>query len=108
MPKKIQPTAAVPTLVAERLRIWGRCIRTQRVAQHLPAADLCARMGISDATLRRVERGDPGAGAAVYLSAFWVLGILDTIAPPPDPPYWSAHPNSRARTPSSEANDEYF
>jgi transcriptional regulator with XRE-family HTH domain len=108
MPKKIQVSAAVPTLVTERLRIWGRCIRTQRVAQHIPAADLCARMGISDAMLRRVERGDPGAGAAVYLSAFWALGILDTAVPPLDPRYWSAAPNSRARIPASEADDDYF
>ncbi|WP_416048605.1 helix-turn-helix domain-containing protein [Cupriavidus basilensis] len=108
MPKKLLHAEAVPSLVAERLRTWGRCIRTQRVAQHIPAADLCARMGISDATLRRVERGDPGAGAATYLTALLILGLLDMAAPPPDPRYWATSPHARARPPASERDDDYF
>ena len=108
MPKKRTSTPAVPTLVTERLRIWGRCIRTQRVAQHLPAADLCARIGISDATLRRLEQGDPGAGASAYLTALMVLGLLDVAAPEPPAHYWSADPKSRARALPADADDGYF
>jgi transcriptional regulator with XRE-family HTH domain len=108
VPKKLQPTETVPTLVAERLRLWGRCIRTQRVSQHIPAADLCRRMDISDATLRRLERGDPGAGAAAYLTALWILGVLDTAVPPLDPIFWSSSPSARARIPASEKDDDYF
>lgn len=64
MPKRLLDTASLPTLVQERLSIWGRCIRTQRLRQRIAAADFCVRIGISEATLRRLERGDPGAGAA--------------------------------------------
>lgn len=108
MPKKLLQAAATPTLIQERLDIWGRCIRTQRVAQGIPARDLCARMGISDATLRRLEQGDPGAGAATYLSALMILGVLDHAAPVPDRILWSASPRSRARADRSEKDNEHF
>ena len=111
MPKKLRAMGAIPPLIAQRLDIWGRCIRTQRVSQHIPAADLCARLGISDATLRRMERGDPGTGAATYMTALWILGLLDTAVPALNPVYWSADPVARARTPrtpDAQAEDDYF
>lgn len=64
MPIKFLAPAAVPTLVQERLHVWGRSIRAQRQRQRIPAADLAARMQVSRATLQRVERGDPGAADA--------------------------------------------
>jgi hypothetical protein len=64
-------------------------------------------VGISDATLRRMERGDPGVGAGTYLTALWVLGILDVVAPRLDVVYWSADPRARARS-SREDDDGYF
>lgn len=109
MPKKLLPAQDAPSSVAERLSIWGKTVRTQRVTQKIPALSLCARMGISDATLRRMERGDPGVGAGTYLTALWVLGILDTVAPRPDIVYWSADPQARARSSrADEEDDGYF
>lgn len=108
MPKKLRAVSAVPPLIAQRLEIWGRCIRAQRVSQHIPAVDLCTRLGISDATLRRMEHGDPGTGAATYLTALWILGVLDTAVPPLDPVYWAVDPSARARTSKSQADDDYF
>jgi len=96
-----------PSLVAERLHTWGRCIRTQRVGQHIAAADLCARMGISDATLRRLERGDPGASVSTYLSALLVLGVMDFAAPSLDPILWSAEAHARARRLSDKDDDDF-
>lgn len=108
MPKKLRPSGAVPPVIAERLRTWGACIRTQRVSQHIPAADLCTRLGISDATLRRVEQGDAGASAATYLTALWVLGILDTAVPALESRYWNMNPSARARSAPSSPDDDYF
>lgn len=108
MPKKLRTRETVPSLVQERLLVWGRCIRTQRVTQKILARDLCARIGIAEATLRRLERGDAGASAAAYLSAMMVLGVLEFAAPPLDPRLWSAHPGSRARMASQEGSDEDF
>jgi len=44
MPKKLSATEAWPTLVQERLAIWGKCIHAQRLQQRITGADLCARL----------------------------------------------------------------
>jgi transcriptional regulator with XRE-family HTH domain len=108
MPKKILSASAVPTLVQERLTIWGKCIRKQRITQNVQAADLCSRMGISDATLRRLEKGDPGAGTGIFLSALLVLGILDLTAPVPDEQLWATDSRRRVRRTVSGDHDADF
>jgi transcriptional regulator with XRE-family HTH domain len=108
MPRKILSASAVPTLVQERLTIWGKCIRKQRITQNLQAGDLCSRMGISDATLRRLERGDPGAGIGIFLSALLVLGILDLTAPVPDEQLWAADTRRRVRHAAPADHDADF
>lgn len=97
MPKKLLNETTLPTLVGERLVTWGRCIHTQRLRQRITAADLCVRMSISEATLRRLERGDPGAGAGAYLSALLILGVFDEATPVLPPALWSDAPNRRVK-----------
>lgn len=112
MPKKLLHTDTLPTLVQERLTTWGRCIHTQRLRQRVTAADLCARMSISEATLRRLERGDPGAGAGAYLAALLILGVLDEATPPLASSLWSDSPQRRVKLSrqerGSEEDVEYF
>jgi len=108
MPRKILHRHAVPTLIEERLQAWGRVIRTQRTQQRIRAADLCARLEISEATLRRLERGDPGAGAGLYLMALQVLGVLEEMAPLPPVSLGSGSPTQRVRRPAGERADDYF
>lgn len=100
--------ADFPTLVCDRLKEWGLSIRKQRVAQGILAVDLCRRLGISHPTLRRLELGEPTIAAVHYLSALHVLGVMDAMAPQPEPPLWrmtDAAP--RARGPK-KSDDEYF
>ncbi|MDB5770056.1 MAG: family transcriptional regulator [Burkholderia sp.] len=108
MPKKLLRADAVPTLVLERLRVWGNCIKKQRITQKIRAEDLCSRMGISDATLRRLEKGDPGAGVGIYLSALMILGVLDETAPMPDIALWASNTRSRVRQSGKDGDDDYF
>lgn len=108
MPRKNLSRNAVPTLVQERLHAWGVVIRSQRAAQRLRATDLCERMEISEATLRRLERGDAGAGAELYLSAFRILGVLDDLAPLPKPDLMLKDAPQRVRVTSKEDDGEYF
>lgn len=112
MPKKLLDTDSLPTLVQERLSTWGRCIHTQRLSQRITAADLCARMRISEATLRRMERGDPGTGAGAYLTALLILGVVHEATPPLPPALWSDTPHRRVK-PSrqergSDGDADYF
>ncbi|GAB3554837.1 hypothetical protein GCM10027343_43260 [Noviherbaspirillum agri] len=99
----------MPTLIEERLSLWGLTIRTQRNRQRLRAADLCVRLEISEATLRRLERGDPGAGVGLYLMAFQVLGVLDELAPTSPTSLWNSEGvKQRVRLPSKGTDGDYF
>lgn len=101
LPKKLLDNRLVPTLVQERLLTWGRCIQAQRLQQRVTTADLCQRMGVSENTLRRLEKGDPGAGAGIYLAALWALSMMDELAPPV-PPALLTSPRQRVKRTEQE------
>ena len=104
--KKIPEVRPVPTLVLQRLVSWGACVRKQRVAQNIRAADLCVRMGITRPTLTRLESGNVAISAATYLTALHVLGIADQAAPEIPAEFWRMDmPAARARP---AVDDEYF
>lgn len=88
MAKRARPASEVPTLVAERLKVWGRCIRKQRVVQRITAQDLCQRLDISRPTLVRMEHGEGTVNAALYLAALHTLGVLGFAAPELDLKFW--------------------
>lgn len=106
MPKKLLRSDTVPTLVLERLTIWGRTIHAQRSLQRITAADLCARMSISEATLRRMEQGDPGTGVGAFLSALLILGVMEEAAPALPTSLWSDPPGRRVRRRKVDATHE--
>jgi transcriptional regulator with XRE-family HTH domain len=111
MPKKLSTTETWPTLVQERLTVWGKCIHTQRLRQRITVADLSARLGISRATLLRLEKGDPGAGAGAYLTALLVLGIIDQAAPALPAGLWQGDHGQRVKLSQQEKGGddaEYF
>lgn len=108
MPRKLLPAELVPSVVLERLSIWGHTIRTQRVRQRVTADQLCGRIGISRATLSRLERGDPAVSIAGYMTAFDVLGILDEVMPSPRALLWSASEKGRVKERQGEADSDYF
>ena len=110
MPKKLTSTQTWPTLVQERLAIWGRCIRTQRLRQRITVADLSTRLGVSRTTLLRLERGDPGAGAGAYLTALLVLGLADRAVPVLPVELWQGDAGQRVklRQDEKEGTDAYF
>jgi len=107
MVKRARPASEVPTLVAERLTIWGRCIRKQRVVQKITAQDLCQRLDISRPTLVRMERGEGNVNAALYLAALHTLGVLGFAVPELDLRLWQMdHWDKRVRRDVDE--EEYF
>lgn len=106
--KKIRSAGEVPSVVAERLRIWGAAIRKQRIAMNITADDLCGRLATSRPTLRRIERGDPSVAVALYLAGLNVVGLLGHAAPRLEGHLWeSATAAPRARR-IKEGDDDYF
>lgn len=60
---------------AETLAALGRAIRDARLARKLRHEDLATRAGISVATLKRLERGDPTLALGRFLE------VLVTLSP---------------------------
>lgn len=111
MPKKLSTTEPWPTLVQDRLTIWGTCINTQRLRQRITVADLSARLGVSRTTLLRMEKGDAGASAGAYLTALLALGIVDQAVPALPAELWQGDYGQRVKLSRQEkgADDaEYF
>jgi transcriptional regulator with XRE-family HTH domain len=111
VPKKLTAAETWSTLVQERLGVWGRTIRVQRLRQRITGADLCARLGISRATLHRLEQGDPGASAGAYFSALLTLGIADFATPALPVEVWRDEPGQRVKLTKQERQGddaEYF
>jgi transcriptional regulator with XRE-family HTH domain len=88
-------------------QLWAAVIRTQRVAQGITADALCERIGISRSALRRLELGEPMVATQSYLSALWVLGLLDHFCPQTESHLTQnlrpAHARGRVRKPKASA-----
>lgn len=109
MIKRARPVETMPTLVNEQLRIWGHCVRKQRVQQNITARDLCSRLDISHPTLQRLERGEASVNVGLFLSAFHILGILAIAAPELDPSLWQMDSHKARSRPGVKADDhDYF
>lgn len=109
MTKRLRTSDVMPTLVNERLRVWGQCVRKQRVQQNISARDLCTRLDISHPTLQRMERGEASVNVGLFLAAFHVLGILDIAAPAPEAALWQMEmPGMRSRPGRKEHDEDYF
>lgn len=111
MPKKLSKPEILPTLVQERLTVWGKCINTQRLRQRVTIADLSARLGIARTTLLRLEKGDPGAGAGAYLTALLALGVADQATPALPAELWQGDYGQRVKLRMQEKGGddvEYF
>lgn len=107
MVKRARPTSEIPTLVAERLKIWGKCIRKQRVLQNITASSLCERLDISRPTLVRMEQGEGNVNAALYLAALNTLGVLAFAVPELEISLWQMdHWDKRAR--QDAPDNDYF
>lgn len=110
MPRKHIDADVTPTLVEERVVTWGRAIHAARLRQRMTVADLCDRTRISEATLRRLERGDPAAATGKYLTALLVLGLFEEAVPPLHASLCAA-PGVRVRRTREERggdDDDYF
>ncbi len=68
-------TDGLPAAVTEALRIAGANVRAVRRSRKITMRQLAARMFVTPATLRKVERGDPTVTAGNFAAAFWALDL---------------------------------
>ena len=74
MKRKIFPPSA-----RRALRSLGSDIRIARKKRRMPVADFAQRMGVSQGTLTRLERGEPGVSIGVLAMALTALGELGRL-----------------------------
>lgn len=65
---------AYPPSIQRALRNLGRDIRIARKKRRMPVADFAQRMGVSQGTLVRLERGEPGVSIGALAMALLALG----------------------------------
>ena len=68
-----------PPSVQRALRGLGRDIQIARKKRRLPVADFAVRMGVSQGTVARLEKGEPGVGLGSVAMALLALGELGRL-----------------------------
>ena len=78
--KKAHYISPVPRVAAQLL---GARIREARIGRRLSLIDLAGRVGVSEHTMRKIERGDPTVGLGVTFEAATIVGfaLFDEDAP---------------------------
>lgn len=74
-----RPGESLSTPVTRALKKLGADIALARRRRHLTQESMAERLRISEATVRRMERGDTGVSIGTIAQAFFVLGELDKI-----------------------------
>jgi len=78
----------MPPAAAQALRALGENLAIARTRRRESQRVWAKRLGVSIPTLIRMERGDPGVGAGIYVTALWLIGrssaLADLAAPDQD------------------------
>src|SRR5258708_34053133 len=64
----------MPPAAAQALKALGENLAIARTRRRESQRAWAKRLGVSIPTLIRMERGDPGVGAGIYVTALWLIG----------------------------------
>ncbi len=67
-------------MVLAQLRALGDNLAVARKRRRESRAAWAQRMGVSEPTLTRMERGDPSVAFGLYATALWLMGRASSIA----------------------------
>lgn len=79
MPSTPQALQTMPPAAAQALRVLGENLAIARVRRRESQRAWARRMGISVPTLIRMERGDAGVSAGIYVTALWLIGRVNAL-----------------------------
>jgi len=64
----------MPSAVLAQLRSLGENLSIARKRRREPLRSWAERIGVSEPTLMRMEKGDPSVSMGVYATALWLIG----------------------------------
>lgn len=85
MSKRSAAISSVPPEVSLALKQLGENLAIARVRRKQSQRLWAQRLGVSVPTLIHMERGDPGVGVGVYVSALWLVGRVQALPDLADP-----------------------
>jgi transcriptional regulator with XRE-family HTH domain len=80
MPKRPKALTTLPPAAARALQSLGENLAIARLRRSESQRTWATRLGVSVPTLIRMERGDAGVAAGIYVTALWLLGRADGLA----------------------------
>ena len=88
MPKRSRALESLPPVVLAQLHELGENLTIARKRRRESRKVWAQRVGVSEPTLARMERGDPAVAFGVYATALWLMGrgrfIAELAAPQND------------------------
>ena len=88
MPKQNKSPTDHPQAVIQQIEQLAQNIVIARKRRKETQAQWAARLGVSQPTMARIERGDPAVAMASYVMCMWLVnqanGLADLIAPQND------------------------
>lgn len=69
----------LPIPARKALNKLGKDIRDARLRRRIGTELMAERAGFSRITLNKIEKGDSGVSVGAYVSALFVLGMLDRL-----------------------------
>jgi transcriptional regulator with XRE-family HTH domain len=79
MSKRSTALVSMPPAVLAQLQQLGENLMIARKRRRESRKAWAQRIGVSEPTLARMERGDPSVAFGVYASALWLLGRAQAI-----------------------------
>lgn len=69
----------MPSAVLAHLRLLGANLAIARKRRHASLKSWAQRIGVSEPTLMRMEKGDPRVSMGTYATALWLIGRSHAI-----------------------------
>lgn len=85
MPKQNTSPADYPQAVLQQIALLGQHIAIARKRRGETQGQWAGKLGVSQPTMARIERGDPSVAMASYVMCMWLInqahGLADLVAP---------------------------
>eukprot|EP01035_Chromulina_nebulosa_P058362 gene58362-79908_t len=80
MPRQVTPPADYPQAVLQQIELLGQHIAIARKRRGETQAEWARRLGVSQPTMARIERGDPSVAMASYVMCMWLVNPAVPLA----------------------------